>query len=351
MNDLGLDSEVSAEPNGAGAFWTGPVSTALAALLLAAATLLGIGSHPARARSQDTIRVAGTALGPGDSATARQLLQADLGPRSPRWARLYDSKGRGQAAKTFMQMARLAYPSEARADSMLAFFRSAGTDHPDLQVQAEFLFGGLQVASSADREAAREEFYRRLTSEHKGSRYAEQARRLYSPDSQIEAGKPLPELRLPKLSDPTATVEKSDFEGRVFLVDFWGTWCPPCVRAMPHLHEAYRQHGGEEFTILSVALRDSRKAIEEFRANEWEMPWNHAFVLKGSDLQKRLRGQFDIRGLPLAILVGPGGKILHVSRGVGSGEKTAQAIRDAVAEEDAEDASSPESISEGNSDR
>ena len=63
------------------------------------------------------------------------------------------------------------------------------------------------------------------------------------------------------------------------------------------------------------------------------MPWDHAFVPKGSELQGRLRGRFDIRGLPLAILVGPEGQILHVSRGVGSGEETVRAIRKAVTEE------------------
>ena len=62
------------------------------------------------------------------------------------------------------------------------------------------------------------------------------------------------------------------------------------------------------------------------------MPWDYAFVRKGSDLQKRLRGRFGIKGLPPAILVGPEGQILHVSRGVGSGEETARAIQNAMAE-------------------
>ena len=319
---------------GARAFRGLSVPSTLTALLLAASVAcLGIDSRPATAQSQDTIRAAGTALGPGDSAKARRLLRADLGPKSSRWRRLHDSEGQGQAAKTFQQVARRAYPTGVRADSMLAFFWSAGTSHSDPAVRAEFLFGGLQVAASAGRDEARGQFYRRLTSEHEDSEYAEQARRLFTPGSPIEAGKPIPELTLPKLSDPTATFSEDDFEETTVLIDFWGTWCPPCVRAMPHLHDAYRQHGGEDFTILSVALRDSREAVSEFRANKWEMPWNHAFVPKGSDLQKELRGRFDIRGLPLAILVGPGGKILHVSRGVGSGEETAQAIREAVAGE------------------
>ena len=359
MSDFSFDSEASGtEPPRARACWNGPVSSVLAALLLSTgAALLGAGSHPARAQSQDTIRVAGIALGPSDSATARRLLRADLGPRSSRWTALRDSAGRGRAAKTFMRMARLAYPNDARADSMLAFFRSTGTDHPAPEVRAEFLFGGLQVAASADREKAQTQFYQRLNSKHEESRYAEQAQRLYAPDSRIEAGKPLPGFQLPKLSDSTATVEKSDFAGKTYLIDFWGTWCGPCRQAMPHLHEAYRQHGGEDFTILSIALRDTRAAVQKFRSSKWEMPWHHAFVPKGSDLQKRLRGRFDIRGLPVAILVGPGGQILHVSRGVGSGEETARAVETAMSEEGvmseegAEDGSGSESISGKSSSR
>ncbi len=307
------------------------VPSALVALLLAASVArLGIDPRPAEAQSEDKIQVAGTALGPGDSTKARRLLQADLSPKSSHWTQLHDSEGQGQAVKTFHQAARLAYPAGVRADSMIVFSRSVGTGHPDPAVRAEFLFGGLQVAASAGRDEAREQLYRRLTSEHETSEYAEQARRLFAPDSPIEAGRPLPELTLPKLSDPTATFSEDDFEGKTVLIDFWGTWCPPCVRAMPHLHEAYRQHGGKDFTILSVALRDSPEAVEEFRANKWAMPWNHALVPKESDLQKKLQGRFDIRGLPLAILVGPDGQIRHVSRGVGSGEETAQAVREAV---------------------
>ncbi len=321
----------------------GPPATLTALLLAVGLALLWAGSRPASAQPQDTIQVAGIALAPGDSAKAQRLLRTDLGPTSRRWARLHDSAGRGRVAKSFLQMARLAYPSDTRADSMLAFFRTAGTGHPDSKVRAEFLFGGLQVASSADRGEAQEQFYERLTDGHEGSRYAKQAERLFAPDSQIEAGNELPEFELPRLSDSTATLAKSDFEGKAFLIDFWGTWCGPCVQAMPHLHEAYRKHGGEDFTILSVAMRDTREAIERFRSKKWEMPWNHAFVPKGSDLQTKVRGRFDITGLPAAILVGPGGKILSVTRGVGSGEEVAEAIREALA--DGKGAPASESIS------
>lgn len=75
------------------------------------------------------------------------------------------------------------------------------------------------------------------------------------------------------------------------------------------------------------------------------MPKNHAFVPKGSDLQKRLHGQFDIPSFPMAVLVdpvlvdpvlvgpvlvGPDGQVLNIQRGAGSGEEVAQSVRKAL---------------------
>jgi thiol-disulfide isomerase/thioredoxin len=315
------------------------ICSTLVSVLLAGLVLVAVGPPPAAAQSSGAVQVAGTSLSPGDSATARTLLRSRLGPTSSRWTRLRDSAGRGHATKTFLRIARVAYDGDARADSMLAFFRSAGARHPDPKMQAEFLYGGIQVASSARRDAAQRQFYQRLTDAHEGSHYAKKARRLFSPNSRIQAGKPLPTFALPKLSDSTAAFTKNDFEGQVLLIDFWGSWCGPCIRAMPHLHEAYRNHGGEDFTILSVAMRDTRSAVRKFRTNKWDMPWHHAFVPKGSDLETRLRGQFDVARLPTAILVGPDGTIRRVRRGAGSGEAMARAIEDAVNEQNAGQAS------------
>jgi thiol-disulfide isomerase/thioredoxin len=307
------------------------IGTAL--LLAVGVALMAAPTGPAQA--QDTMRVAGTTLAPDDSTKARRLLRTDLGPTSRHWTRLREANGRFHAAKTFFRLARLAYPVATRADSMLAYFRKVGARHPDPTIQAEFLYGGLQLASSSERPAARKQFYRRLTENHPDAHYAEEARRLFAPDTPIQAGKALPAFEWPRLADSTATVTKSDFAGQVVLIDFWGSWCGPCIRAMPHLHEAYREHKDKGFTILSVAMRDTRSAVQQFRDGKWAMPWHHAFVPKDSRLEERVKGRFDVSSFPTAILVGPDGTIRHVSRGMGSGEEIAGAIAKAVEEKTA----------------
>ncbi|WP_263818543.1 maltotransferase domain-containing protein [Salinibacter sp.] len=159
------------------------VSTMHPALLLAVGlALLGGGARPASAQSQDTVRVAGTVLAPDDAAQARRLLRAKLGPTSRHWTRLQDSTKRFAAARAAFQIGRVAYP-RAWSDSVLTFLREAGTRHPDPAVRAEFLFGGLQVATAAERGETQDQFYRRLTDGHEDAHYATKARRLFDPEN------------------------------------------------------------------------------------------------------------------------------------------------------------------------
>lgn len=133
-----------------------------------------------------------------------------------------------------------------------------GAAPPSPDMRAEFLYAGLQVAESDQRRPAQKKFYQRLTRRHGASEYVKEARRALAPGSRLQAGKKVAAFQLPKLSDSTATFARDDFERKTVPIDFWETSCPSCIRAMPHLQEAYRTHGGESCTILSVAMRDTR---------------------------------------------------------------------------------------------
>lgn len=80
-------------------------------------------------------------------------------------------------------------------------------------------------------------------------------------------GKRLPQLELKPLTGGSSPISLADLEGRVTLLDFWGTWCPPCVEEVPHLAviaEKFRSR--PEFLLLPVSC-GGREDFAELAAN------------------------------------------------------------------------------------
>ena len=75
--------------------------------------------------------------------------------------------------------------------------------------------------------------------------------------------------RAPNFDAVTIDGEETSLEalrGQIVLVNFWGTWCGPCIREMPDLQEVYEQYSDDGFTILALATRgDTREDVIEFR--------------------------------------------------------------------------------------
>ena len=126
--------------------------------------------------------------------------------------------------------------------------------------------------------------------------------------TRLQAGSPVPEFSFASFDDPTVTITNVDFEGQVYLLDFWGTWCAPCIKEIPHLEEAYERYSGSGFEILSVAFLDDPEDIKQFRENRYSMPWLHTRVTREDD--NSIRDLFEITGFPRPILVDEDGFIL-----------------------------------------
>jgi peroxiredoxin len=99
------------------------------------------------------------------------------------------------------------------------------------------------------------------------------------------------------------TVES--LKGRVVLLEFWGTWCGPCVRAMPgvqKLHDRYRERG---LTVLAISYESPEKLQPFLKENAFTMP-------VGSDPEKKTIAAYGIRGWPTTIVLDKEGKVAHV---------------------------------------
>jgi thiol-disulfide isomerase/thioredoxin len=121
--------------------------------------------------------------------------------------------------------------------------------------------------------------------------------------------KPL-ELRFTALDG--RKVDTTEWRGRVVIVDFWATWCVPCIQSMPRMKELYgRYHDrGLEMVNISVDKANAREALVKLVA-KLELPWPQFFDGKGLETEYAVR--YGVQPIPHVLLVGPEGMIVAVN--------------------------------------
>ena len=124
----------------------------------------------------------------------------------------------------------------------------------------------------------------------------------------LRADAMMPAFDFGTLEDSTVRITNASLAGKVVLIDFWATWCSPCLGEMPALHEAYAAFKDRGLEVLSVSIDNAPGDVAPFRSKRWAMPWRHAWV-PGSLLAPGLKA-LEIYGIPRAVLLGPDGKIL-----------------------------------------
>ena len=99
----------------------------------------------------------------------------------------------------------------------------------------------------------------------------------------------------------------TQLKGNYFLIDFWGTWCGPCVEEIPYIEKAYEKFKGKGFQIISLAFSSPE---EDFKARRKTnpMPWLHA-LLSDSDAEK-IATLYNVEYIPKMLLVSPEGEVI-----------------------------------------
>lgn len=98
----------------------------------------------------------------------------------------------------------------------------------------------------------------------------------------------------------------SAYAGKVVLLNFWATWCGPCVAALPELRQLAAMYPKDRFEILAISVDDDVQTVTEFM-DDHPMPWAHWYVGATSELVRR---NWHVRAWPTYVVVDNSGEIL-----------------------------------------
>jgi thiol-disulfide isomerase/thioredoxin len=120
-------------------------------------------------------------------------------------------------------------------------------------------------------------------------------------------GRPVPEIEFTDLDGHKVSL--AALRGKVVLLNFWATWCGPCVAAFPDLkklYEKYRDHG---FEVIAISLDSDRAALDAYLKRN-PLPWPQYFDGKG--WENRLAQQFGVTGIPEEWLIDREGIVVAI---------------------------------------
>ncbi|MFZ1688764.1 MAG: TlpA disulfide reductase family protein [Flavobacteriales bacterium] len=139
-----------------------------------------------------------------------------------------------------------------------------------------------------------------------------QQQQMLEQQKQMEAlqSKTVQGVAAPEILQPTpdgGTLALSSLRGKVVLIDFWASWCKPCLAEIPNVKAAYAKYRNKGFEIYGVSFDRSREAWIN-AINQYDMPWKHV-----SDLgwwNNAAAAPYGVQSIPQTVLIDKEGKII-----------------------------------------
>lgn len=125
----------------------------------------------------------------------------------------------------------------------------------------------------------------------------------------MQAPKPAPALKLKDIEGKSHDLAK--LRGKVVLINFWATWCPPCRREMPSMERLSQRFKGQPFVVLAVDVGEGPDTIETF-ASQLDTTLTFPILL---DTRSHAMRAWRVAGLPTTFLIDKQGRIVATAIG------------------------------------
>lgn len=100
------------------------------------------------------------------------------------------------------------------------------------------------------------------------------------------------------------------YRGRYLLIDYWATYCGPCMAELPKMHDVYTRYHEEGFDIVGISVDPSEQPLDAF-LKRTSIPWRIAW--DGDSGPPTNSDRYEVDAVPTTFLIGPDGKVVYVN--------------------------------------
>lgn len=198
-----------------------------------------------------------------------------------------------------------AYARSDRQSDYVAFLQSV---EPKLTHPRSKSVALLQLARHHQSNKEREEvksLYRRVVDLDADSFFVDKAlSKLYEMES-LQVGQKAPGFESTTLSGETISL--SDLRGKVVVLEFWATWCGPCMPEIPHLKALWSDYQDEEFALVGISLDQKTDKLKQF-IEQKSMTWPQ--IQESEKWDGKLAKKYSVLGIPKSYIIDRTGTIV-----------------------------------------